>query len=132
SGAQRLEELVCAGEVTGDRLADADGDGRRRRRAILDDVEVVIEGGDLVDLGRREGHLACECYQVHVAQAAVGVLNEVQVLDQEVGPARGVAEQGADLGQRLIIQLASLGRGAEGDAARVPAASFAWWHAGKV
>ena len=43
---------------------------------------------------------------------AVLVLDEMQVLDQQVAPARPVAEQRLHLVQRLRIDLAALGRAA--------------------
>ena len=42
-------------------------------------------------------------------QAVIFVLDEVQMLDQEVAPARPVAEQGAHLGERRLVDLAALG-----------------------
>jgi hypothetical protein len=52
---QLLHQVVRSGELARNRVADAHRDCRGRRLAFLDDVEVVIEGGDLVDL--RQCHL---------------------------------------------------------------------------
>ena len=70
------------------------------RFAFLHHVEVVVEGRDFVDLGRRELELLRERDEVRGRQAAVRVLDAVQVLDQQVRAPRRVAEQRADLGER--------------------------------
>src|SRR6267378_2017250 len=44
------EQLVRARHLAGDRVAHAHGDRGRRRAALLDDVEMMIESCDLVDL----------------------------------------------------------------------------------
>ncbi len=49
-------------------------------------------------------------------QMAVAVLDQMQMLDQEVAPARPIAQQGAHLVARARIDLAALG-GAAGAAA---------------
>ena len=40
----------------------------------------------------------------------VSVLNEMEMLDQEIAPARPVAQKGADLAERLGVDLAAFGR----------------------
>ena len=84
---------------------------RRWRLAFLHDVEVMVERRDLVHLGHREPHFLRQRDDVRSRNAAVGVLNPVQMLDQEVAPPRRVAEQRAHLGQRLRIDSAALGSG---------------------
>ena len=54
---------------------------------------------------------------------AVAVLDQVQMLDQEIAPARAVAEQRAHLGERLRLDLAAFGRLAAGGCA-VPSRGF--------
>ena len=88
-----VEQLVRAGEIAGDRIADAHGDRRRRGLALFDHVEVVVEGRDFVDLGHRQLHLGRERDQMRRRQAAVPILNLVQMFDQQIAPARRVAEQ---------------------------------------
>jgi hypothetical protein len=41
------QQGLRAGQIAGNRVADADRDGRRRRVALFNDVEVMIESGDL-------------------------------------------------------------------------------------
>jgi hypothetical protein len=74
---------------------------------------MVVEGGDLVDLGERHAHFLRERRQVRGSQVAVSVLNAVQVLDQQVAPTGRAAEQPAHLPQRVRVDAASLGRGTD-------------------
>ena len=62
--AQGVEQLMRARQLACNRIADANGDGWRRRLALLHHVEVVIKGRDLVDLGQRELHLRGESHQM--------------------------------------------------------------------
>ena len=53
TGLQALDQLICARNHATDGLADADRHGCRPRLAFFNDVEVVVERGDLVDLRLR-------------------------------------------------------------------------------
>src|SRR6266581_3277003 len=79
----------------------------------------MVEGRDLVDLGKREAHFPGERSEVRGAEVAVAVLDAVQVLDQQVAAARRHAglpafflEQRLNLSQRLGIDLPALQRAA--------------------
>ena len=85
---QRRQQLARAGHLAGDRVADAHGDRGRRRVAFLDHVEMVIERGHFVDFGHRQLHLGRERDQVRRGKAAEAILNPVQMLDQQIPPAR--------------------------------------------
>ena len=74
-----------------DRIADPDGQRRRWRLAFPDDVEMVVEGGDLVDLGLGQAHVFGERAQMRRRQAAMCVLDQMQELDQQVAAARACA-----------------------------------------
>ena len=87
------------------RFADAHRQRRRRRLVLLHDVEVVIERRDFVDFGHRETHFRGEGDDVRGRNAPVRVLDAVQKLDEEIAPARRVAQEPADLGDRLRIGL---------------------------
>ena len=76
----------------------------------IDDVEMGVEGGDLVDLGQGQPHLVGERREMARVQAAVAVLDQVQVLDQQVARARPVAEQRPDLLERRRVDLPALRR----------------------
>ena len=69
-----------------------------------------VEGRDLVDLGLRELHLGGERRKMRGGEMAVFVLDEMQMLDQQVAPARPVAEQRAHFVERRRIDLAALRR----------------------
>ncbi len=60
---------------------------------VIGDVEVGVEGGDLIDLGQRHPHLVRECGQMGRGDAEVAILDEVEVLDQQIPAARLVGEE---------------------------------------
>ena len=71
-----------------------------------------IEGRDLIDFGQRQFHFGGERGEMRGGKTAVGVLNEMQMLDQQIAPARLVAEQRADFLERLRIDLPAFRRAA--------------------
>ena len=73
------------------------------RFALFDHVEVVVERRHFVDFRHRHLHLVRERDQMRRGQAAVPVLNLVQMLDQQIAAARRIAEQGQDILARLRI-----------------------------
>jgi hypothetical protein len=79
-----------------------------------------VEGGDLPDLGLGQTHLLGQRAQMRGRQMALGILDQVQMLDQQVAAARAVAQQRPHLGQRGIVELAALGRRAPAALARFP------------
>ena len=79
-----------------------------------------VEGRDLVDLGLGKAHLVGKCRQMRGRQMAVAVLDQVEMLDQEIAPARPLAEQGAHLLERRILELAALGMTAVAPLAALP------------
>ena len=79
------------------------------RLAVLDHVEVVIEGRDLVDLGHRHLQFRSQRDEMHVGEAPEAVLDQVEVFDQQIGAARPVAEQFENFGAGFRINGAPLG-----------------------
>jgi len=71
---------------------------------------VGVEGRDLVDLGERQPHFLRQRGEMRGGEVAVLVLNQMQMLDQQVAPARPLTEQGADLIERFQVDLTPLGR----------------------
>jgi hypothetical protein len=69
-----------------------------------------VEGRDLVHFGLRELHLGGERGEMRGGEMAVVVLDQMQMLDQQIAPARPVAEQRAHLVERRRIDLAALRR----------------------
>jgi len=65
--------------------------GGRRRFAVAHDVEVVIERGDLEHLGLGEPHGLGQRGEHRRREVAVGVLQAMQVLDQQVAAPRRLA-----------------------------------------
>src|SRR5690606_36753295 len=119
---QRVEQLVASGEVTGDRVADADGDRRWRDVALLHDVEMVVERRHLVGLRRRQPELEGEGVELRDRQVAVVILQQVKVLDEQVRPPGPIAQQRLDGGQRRRIDRSALGRRPQPGAGKCAAA----------
>ena len=106
--AQPIDQRLRPCHRTGDRVADPYGQCRWRGTALLHHVEVVVEGGDLVHLHARHPQFPSQGDQMGRREMAVPVLDPVQVLDQEIPPARRIAEQRPDLVQGLRVYRASL------------------------
>src|SRR5207249_1085529 len=107
---QRTQEMLGSRHRAGERIADSHGHRRRRGLVFLHHVEMGVEGRNLVDLGERELHLLRERGEMGGREMAVAILNEVQMLDQEIAPARAIAQQRAHLRQRLRLDLTAFGR----------------------
>ncbi len=67
-----------------------------------------VERGNLVDLDQGQPHLFGQGRQMARIEAAVMVLQQVQMLDQQVAPPRALPEQGLHLGQGRRIDLPPL------------------------
>ena len=67
-----------------------------------------VERGDLVDLDQGQPHLLGQGRQMARMEAAVMVLQQVQMLDQQVAPPLALPEQRLHLGQRRRIDLPPL------------------------
>ena len=103
---QQVEKLSRAVQLAGQPVADAYGNRRRTRLVFFDDVEMMVEGRDLEDFGRREPHLFGKRDRVGRRDAPVAILDLVQVLDEQVAPARLGAEQHAHVFERDRIDRA--------------------------
>jgi hypothetical protein len=69
-----------------------------------------VEGGDFVDFGERHLHLERQRGEMRGREMAVMILNQMQMLDQQIAPARPVGEQCAHIRERGWIDLSALGR----------------------
>ena len=118
---QFLQQALGAGQRAGQRIADAHGDRRRRRLALLHHVEMRVEGRDLIDFGQRKLHLLRQRGEMRGGQMAVMVLDQMQMLDQQIAPARPVGEQRLHLVERLRIDLPALRRARRSAPAGSPA-----------
>ncbi len=101
------QQLLGAGEHATQTVADADGHLRRALLVVAHDVEVRVEGGDLVHFGHRDAQFFRKRMQVPGREAALAILDQVQVLDQERPLAGPVAQQGADSGDFPVPEHAS-------------------------
>ncbi len=105
---ERLDQFVGAEHRAGDAVADPDGEARDVGFPFLHHVEMRVEGRGLEHLGESEAHLVGERGQMVGADLAVGILHQMQVLDQQVALARAAAEQALDLDLGLRIDLTAL------------------------
>ena len=96
------EKIFRAGHRAAQRFADPDGDGFGPGLVVTHDVEMGVEGRDLVDLRHRDAHLVGERLQQASRQAAFGLLDEVEVLDQHVALKRRRAD---DLMEAILLLL---------------------------
>ena len=108
-GLERADQRVRACDHATEAVANPDGQRRRRRLAFLHDVEMGVEGRDLVDLGLGQLHLVGQRRQMGRREMAAGVLDQVQILDQQIALPRRIAQQGANPVERGRIDLAALG-----------------------
>ena len=108
-GRQRLEQPPGAHHLAGQPVADPHGQRGRRRLPLLDDVEVGVEGCDLEHLGHRQPHLLGQRPEVRRREVAVAILDEMEVFDQKITAARAVAQQGGDLIEGGLVNLAPAG-----------------------
>src|SRR5690606_37150094 len=98
-------------------FADAHRHGGRRVVILIHDVEMVIEGRDLVDFRPRQLHLVRERREMRDAEAAVAILDAMEVLDEEVAAAGLIAQQPGNVPQCP---------GFDGAAAALSAAAATW------
>ena len=104
-----MQQFFSAEHRAGQRIADADGERRDVGLALLHDIEMRIKGRGLEHLRKGELHLVRKRCEVACGNLLVGVLDEVQMLDQQIAPPRPVVEQKSNLFSGLRIDLAALG-----------------------
>src|ERR1700722_17093825 len=98
-----MNQRLRASKSATDRAADADRQLRRRRLTFPDDVEVIVERGDLVNLGFRKPLFLGESEQSGRAEKAPAVLDEMEEFDEEIAPARSVAKERPNFGERSFV-----------------------------
>jgi len=64
---------------------------------------MVVKAGNLVHFYWSELHFMGEGNQVSRRQMAIAILDEMQMFDQEVPPARGIGQQGLDFSEGLGV-----------------------------
>ena len=101
---QAVEQRLGAHLFAGQTVADPDGQGRRQRLVVEHDVEVGIEGRDLVDLRHGNDHEVGERVKVAGLEAAPGVLDEMEVLDQQVAPVGTFADRFPDIRPGRVVE----------------------------
>ena len=104
---QLRQQLLRTQQRAGQAIAHAHRHGRRRRLAVHDDVEMGIERCNLVHLDERQLHLVGERREMAGVEAAILVLQQVQVLDQQVALRRLLAQERQHLVERFRLDLAA-------------------------
>jgi len=120
---QRRQQLLRPRELARDRIADAHRDRWWGSVAFFHDIEMMVEGRHFVHFGHRHLHFGGERNQMRRRKTAKPILNEVQVLDQEIAAARGVAEQ-----RRHLLPRFGVNRPTFRDRAHPSASAFGMGH----
>ena len=108
---QGRQQPLGAGQHAAQAVADAHRHLRRARLAVRHDIEVGVEGRDLVDLGHRDLELFGQRLQMPLRQATLLVLDQVQILDQQRTLTRARREQRLDGRGLLGLQHPTFGKG---------------------
>ncbi len=104
---QLLQQILRASQFAGQAITHTHGE-LRRFLPFAQHLEVVIERRDFEDFCHRHIHLPGECDQMPVVQAAPGIVELVQVLDQQIAPMGRRADEFQHLGHRHVIGLPAL------------------------
>ena len=103
------EQRSGAGHRAGQALAGPHGQRRQGRFVVLQHVEMGVEGRGLEHVGQRQPHRLGQRGQHRCRDAAMAVLDQVQVLDKQVSPQGTVTQQGLQVGECGWVGLAALG-----------------------
>ena len=90
-GKCRMQRL-SAGQFAADAVADPYGQRWDGLVTFADNVEVGVERGDFIRLSEGHAKNVAEGAEVGGRDLVVGVLNEMEVFDQQVASARAVAK----------------------------------------
>ena len=94
---QVRQQLLGTLQCTGDRVADSDCQRGRRQLPRLRRIEVMIEAGHFEHLRGGEPQLRCQRHHLSRADITVLVLDQVQMFDQQIGPAQTISQQRLNL-----------------------------------
>ena len=104
---QACQQALCAAQLTGKAIANPHRQ-LRRFLPVAQHLEVVVERGDFKDLCHGHVHLTAQRHQVAIVQAAVAVVQPVQVLDEQVAAMGAWSDQCLDLCQGRLVGLPAL------------------------
>jgi hypothetical protein len=105
---QRVQQWLCAEHRAGQAVADPHRQRRNGCLAFFHNVEMGIEGRRLEHFGEGEAHFIRERGEVGGGDLPVGVLDEMQMLDQQIALAGSAAQQRLYLGLGARLDLAAL------------------------
>ena len=109
-GWQAGQQILCAGQLAGQAIAHPDGHAGCFFITAYH-LKVVVERGHLIHLGHGNIHLFGQRHQMAVMQAAVSVIELVQVLNQQIAPVPFDwfdTDQRTHFTNRNVVRLASL------------------------
>ena len=109
---EREAERLCARQLTGERGADANCEGRWLFGVRFDAIKMRIEGGHFLDLGHGQIHPRSQGATICGWDTAQAILNDVKILDKPVGRTIRVLQGRFDERQRRLIERPAAGRGA--------------------
>jgi hypothetical protein len=106
---QLMQQVFRAQHRAGERIADPNGQRRDIGFTLLHHIEMRVEGRGLEHLRKCQLHLLGKGCEVGCGNLLVGILDEMQMLDQEVATPRPVTEQNGNFLGGLGVDLAALG-----------------------
>ena len=98
------------GHHAGKRVADADGQRCRPFRIVLHDIEMIVEAGDLIDFRHGNAHQARQRLKISGSETVFGVLNSVQIFDQQIAAVWSLADQACNVIAILGVENPALGK----------------------
>ena len=90
---QLMQQFFRAQHRARQGVADANGQRRDVGLTFLHHVEMRVEGGGLEHFRKGQLHLVGERCEVGCGNLMIGVLDQVQMFDQEIAPPRPVSQQ---------------------------------------
>ena len=106
---QLMQQFFRAQHRARQGVADANGQRRDVGLTFLHHVKMRVEGGGLEHFRKGQLHLVRERREVGCGNLMIGVLDQVQMFDQEIAPPRPVTQQKRNLFSGLGLDLAALG-----------------------
>ena len=91
-GLKFSQQLSRPGLHAGQAVADPHGQRRHFHVVVGGDIEMGVEGRDFIDLDEGQFHQVGQRRQMARRQAVMGVLEHMQILDEEIAAQRRIAE----------------------------------------
>ena len=109
NGGQLLQQVLCTCHLARETITHPNRQACGGCFTFFHDVKVVVETGHFKNLGLGQAHFLGQRRQVLRRQMPISILNFVQVFNQQIGPARRIAQKLLHLGQGCGIHAAAFG-----------------------